>query len=342
MRYLYLLCLLASSTLTAQTIDFITGIDGPSGMTTLGSTIFFSQYSGGKISFTDLNDPDNNVVDLLTGLGQPYGVAIHDGYLYYAENDFDRLSRVELGNLDAEPEEIVSQIVTPNAVHAHGDYLYFTHFPDEGEVYRLSFDNLEAAPDTILRGLDDPGGLLVIGNELYISEFGTGTVSKIRVNDFDSERTIVLDNLVGPNHMTYHEGILYVGLFSQGWIVTLDIASGQADVLLDNLLEPTGLAIVNNELYIGLFVDDKIVKLELPNSTAGPEEDLSLQLFPNPSTDWIQLQGWEGEAALFASSGQYLGSAQIRSQEVLSVSHLPQGQYWIVLPNGRSLPFVKQ
>lgn len=342
MRYLYLLCLMASSVLSAQTVDFVTGIEGPSGMTLSGSTLFFSQYNGGKISFTDIYDPNNTVVDLLTGLGQPYGVTIRDGYLYYVENAFDRISRLELGNVNAEPEEIVSQIVSPNAIITHEGFVYFCHF--EGGVYRKSLKNLGADADTLLLGLSDPGGLIVIDNELYISEFGTGTVTKLDLDDLGGGRTTVLDGLFGPNHMAYANGTLYVGLFSQGRVVSLDLAGGATtpDILLDNIMEPTGLAIFDGGLYIGLFMDNKIIQLELPNSTAEPGDDLGLQLFPNPSTDWVQVKGWEGEAALFNSSGQHMCMVRIDTQQPISVSHLPPGQYWLVLDNGRSLRFLRQ
>lgn len=87
----------------------------------------------------------------------------------------------------------------------------------------------------------------------------------------------------------------------------------------------------------------EIVQTEMPGGT-----DLSLRVFPNPTTDWIKVETDYPKfetLEILSTDGQLVLSESWGTNEPISVSGLPQGIYFIRLSSKnihKSVKFTKQ
>jgi hypothetical protein len=83
-------------------------------------------------------------------------------------------------------------------------------------------------------------------------------------------------------------------------------------------------------------VDQKIHTFSLNSFFAVPNaiiqtQNASLQLFPNPTNKVFSIAGYVGKYQLYNVNGIRVQKGRIRSQELVDVSSLPEGVYFVYL-----------
>jgi hypothetical protein len=85
--------------------------------------------------------------------------------------------------------------------------------------------------------------------------------------------------------------------------------------------------------------------IEESGSDITPVNQPSLQLFPNPASDFVNLSGLQVNETirLFDLNGRLFISRKAASEsETVPVSHLPAGLYVVRIGNGQTVKLVKQ
>jgi len=83
---------------------------------------------------------------------------------------------------------------------------------------------------------------------------------------------------------------------------------------------------------------------QVVNNTEEVIEANSIQLFPNPSNEFIQLSGLTKieQYQIFNLTGAEITSGTIANQEAISIQNLQEGLYFLKLESGATIKFLKQ
>ena len=160
------------------------------------------------------------------------------------------------------------------------------------------------AQTDIITGLSFPAGLAINGNELYIAEYNGDKISKIDITATTPTATDVVD-----------------------------------------VEEPWYLIIDNNILYI-TETTGTVSKLTL--STTLSTNDIinkkSVKIFPNPSVDYIQIQGLikSENYRIYNVIGSEISKGSINTNEKIDVRNYSNGLYFLKFENGDTIKFLKE
>ena len=169
----------------------------------------------------------------------------------------------------------------------------------------IGITNLNAQATDVVTGLNKPYALVLNGNDLYISEFNGNKISKIDITD----------------------------------------ATPTAIVVVTGLSSPTGLAISGNDLYISEYLANKISKIQI--TTLSVDENKltpSIQLYPNPASDYIQLSNLTTTVGytIYNMLGARIKGSNISNNEKIDVKNLTNGLYFIKFDSGNMIKFIKE
>lgn len=96
------------------------------------------------------------------------------------------------------------------------------------------------------------------------------------------------------------------------------------------------LKVIENEpgIITTEFLDEETVNIST-------ESQVSMSIFPNPASSFIQVKEYNGPLQVYNMKGQEVWNGNARAEERIDISMLSTGRYSILLENGSTLSFIK-
>jgi len=131
---------------------------------------------------------------------------------------------------------------------------------------------------------------------------------------------------------------MFAGIGKNGQIVSVSKSKGLVMVRMGEAPSYAG------DVSITL-VDSIWKKLNLAmcseNSIETEIANNSLNIYPNPSQDYIQIENYSGIVSIYNTIGSKIIEKIIQANEMIDIKQLPQGQFFLVTANGKLLSFSK-
>lgn len=143
-----------------------------------------------------------------------------------------------------------------------------------------------------------------MGNDLLISEYSNNKISKINIMDINPVAEEVVTGLTGP----------------------------------------TGLVLNGNDLYIAEQDTFKVSKFTYATTAVNAVLiNQNLQLYPNPSTDYIQITGLSETEnyIIYSIYGTEVLNGTATKNEKIDIGNLSNGVYFLKQENGNTTKFIK-
>jgi DNA-binding beta-propeller fold protein YncE len=310
-----------------------------------GNDLYFSDFAGHRILKIDITIPSQTPVEIVTDLTYPTALEIKDGELYFCESSSSKISKIDLSISNPIPVVVIGGISYPVGLAFYGDELFISR-QTENKISKIDVTLTNPTPTDVVTGLNTPNGIAIHNNELFISETGAAKISKIDINISNPLAIDVATNLNSPTGLSIKGNQLYIADFTDSKIYTLDLTSTSliaTELITNGMYTPRNVALSSsNRLFISdtgynkVFEADSSVllttELELMNS---------IRIFPNPSTDFINILGLNGTKIfeLYNSVGKLITSGEISEQESFEIGNLDSGVYFLKLEQQVTIKF---
>ncbi|WP_336069864.1 T9SS type A sorting domain-containing protein [Mesoflavibacter sp. CH_XMU1404-2] len=336
--------------LKAQVSDVITGLNYPGGIAFYGNELYFSQYNG-TISKININDNPLNIEEVInTGniLGE---FEIINDYLYFANFSGNKISKINL--TIANPTIIdVLDVFLPSGLKASGNKLYFSSGSgsstvlNQGKVSFINISDSNPIPQEVLTGQAYPLSLELKNNYLFISDKYDNKITKINLSDTTYTPIDFISGLNEPTGLIFNGDILYISEQGNNKITKID-TSNTVITLVDfitGLGGPAQMDIKLTDMYITETLSGKISKSE---NTMLSVKNFSLEkvnVFPNPSYNFIQISGFESRMSIsiYDVIGNELLKQVVVNNQKIDISHLNTGIYFLKFENNEIFKICKK
>lgn len=340
MKYLYFflfLCLSINS--SAQIIDVIDELNKPQDILVVGDDMYIIERIGQKILKIDLNDPENTLTTLLSGIPNMYGLAIRGDELYFSASSTDEIFKIDLTVTNPTPQLVLSGVGTPFSIAFKGDELYICE-RYYNKIVKINVTDENPTMTDVALNLGKPEGLVFNGDDLYVSGFNNYKIYKIDTslaNPTVTDFVTLGSNKQAQGLAIYNDELYFTQVF-RGDISKISLSESNPTpiTLIDGLLTgPRALFVYGDDLLISDTFADKIVKVQF--GTLGINEisieNLSIEIFPNPAVDFLNIDGLVETTyySIYSISGQKVSEGSIDSQNSIEVSNLTEGIYYLSL-----------
>jgi hypothetical protein len=339
----------------AQLAEVVTELNSPVRLLLNGNDLYIAELFGGKILKIDITAENPTVIDVVTGLSRPYGLAFNGNDLYIAEAGSGlsdgKISKINITTADIPTTSttvVVTGLATPDGLALNGNDLYISEYRGD----KISKIDITAATPTttteVVTGLDGPSGIFLNGNILYIAEASGNKISKINISaTTPTTATDVVTELNRPDDLLLIGNDLYISEATADKISKIDITADNPTTtdVVTGLSDPAGLALNGNDLYIAELSADKISKFTLPTlSVANVPELNALKVYPNPTSEFIQISGIKNREnySIYSVMGSEIIKGSISVDEKINVKNYSKGVYFLKFDNGTTVKFVKE
>lgn len=345
-KILFILFVQFSTCLFAQIEDVVTGIFDANRIYLDGSNLFFS--NGGRIDVVDLIDESTPTVSLFhDGFSLAGGMAIYNDEFYVAEFGQGRIVKFSLNEVNPEIIEVTNSGVSPNVIIVHNDFLYYSD-TNGGSIYKYNLNGGSNESELLVSGYTGVIGLATKDDFLYFSvSINGGIIYKIDLLDPDAN-PIALVAGDHPLGIKIYEDILYVADQDFDLIFSFDTNEEPVqniDILLpfiDNIEDPRDIAIYGSYFYV--LEPDRLLRIPLSdlNINLGInefEEQNTVSIYPNPTTQYIQLTNIETqeEFIIYDVNGREVLKGVYEPNTQINVNNLESGLYYIKLKGKSSV-----
>ena len=348
MKHTYIFTFILSLTclnLMAQVTDFITGLTTPQGMALNGNDLYVAAPDANKIIKIDLTATTPTATDVVTGLSAPRQLFFSGNDLYITEHGASKISKINITDAPLVVTDVINGLSNPQGVLVNGDDLYIVEAGGE----KVSKFNLAAASPTttdFITGLQYPTGFALNGNDLYVGDSVENNIIKIDLTATTPTATEVVA-ASGPFSLVLYENEIYILENPSKRVSKIDFTSATPTrtVVVTGLEDyPAGMVIKDDIIYISEIELGKIVSTQLPLSTNENPFAENIRLFPNPSSESIQLSGLTTEESytIFNTQGAVMQSGVVSNQEHIGIKTLSKGLYFLKLDSGRAFRFVRE
>ncbi|NND94299.1 MAG: T9SS type A sorting domain-containing protein [Flavobacteriales bacterium] len=351
MKRLYTLIAIFFAALSAyqlkaqDVVDVITNVNQPTAIFIDGDDMYYGDFVGG-LSKVQLSDPVNPIVVYpSTGV---YRTALNGNDLFITAINDGLIVKIDITESEPTAIEVASNIALPSGIAILDDILYFSSQGGLGIVGKLDLTETNPQATIVQSGFSNPTGIAIIGTDLYVAEFFGNRVSKIDLNDSNPTIVEVATGLENPTALLANGNQLFVSEIGGNKVSTIDLGTEPALVedLVTGLTEPTGLFLEGTDLYISVFGENKIVKYAMPSVGLDYLNSSSDQLsvFPNPSSDFIQISDLDQKEnyRIYSLLGLEVGSGNISPQENIDIQYLDSGIYMLIFDDGSTMNFMKE
>ncbi|NRA92617.1 MAG: T9SS type A sorting domain-containing protein [Psychroserpens sp.] len=338
--------------INAQETEVIGNISNPLNLQLNGSELFICEHDYspgllGKVIKIDLADPTPTETVLITSLNYPRAITKYGNEIYFCNNN---LYKFDIN--DPNPTaDLVTNVSTTRSIIEYNGFLYLGR---NSGIYRIDLTQSNPVITTVVTGLEgNPLGLTIKDNFLYLGY--SNKVSRIDLTDPNPVVEIIVENLESNVYaLIFQDNTLLVGLTLASKILKIDMDQlpYTTELFWNTVIGRVGdFAIWNNDLYIAGSLGNNIYKIEdLPAllSIDEPQPAIGFKLFPNPSTDEINLFGISNAVKfqIFNLSGQMVLDGINNGMQPIDISNLELGLYHLVLNDGndrsKTLKFIKR
>ena len=336
-------------TVNGQTpVDVVTGIDNPLGILFIEDELYVAAAQEERIVKVDVSSPTSSLTEVVNGLNTPNSFALKGDELYIIENTQvdNKLSKINLTDTTPEITDVLtSGLNDPIDALFVGNTLYICQFLGN-KISKIDITDPSPSPVDVVTGLDLPNSMIINLDFMYVTEFGSNKISKIDLTEPNPVATDLIAGVSGPFGMALDGDNLYISQAFQGTISKVDLASPDLELteVAADLGVPSFIRFYGNDLYISEISGGKISKIEnLILSTPEVEEN-EIQLYPNSSSDFIQISNLEAEGTnrIYNSLGAVVKSGIVSYNEQIDIMDFADGLYFFEYDNQYTVKFVKE
>lgn len=239
--------------------------------------------------------------------------------------------------------------------------LAFSYYDNSDNKYYLNYGPIGHMVDFKLENLieiDNPFQLLFTDNKLISLSANKGTVTMVDINTNEVNQYNLATNYVmnGPTSVIYHNNNLYACTINSDYRIyntktdeleTIIPLSGKCNFINNISESDLNLAICSGFDNDFNYNNKVLITNDLPTSVNDKISYDNLKIYPNPSTDFIKLEGNilssnEINIKIYNMSGKLIKEQTLPSNELINVKDLSAGSYMILINsdnNFYNLPF---
>ncbi len=346
--YFSIILFLNSFSLAAQN-DLITGLNQPVGLALSGDYLYIAEYGAGKISKINITDQTPIATDVVIGLDGPGSLLLIGDYLYIAEYDGDKISKIDI----TVPTPTATTVVTvsaPEGLVLSGNELYIAEY-DGGKISKIDITDSTPIPNaTYVFTANNPQGLELNGNDLYIAFYNDSKISKIDITDaiLTATDVVTLDDNGGPSGLALNGNELYIADYINSKIFKINTTDATPTLInvTTSVSDPWHIIINNDVLYIPEFNGNKVSTIGLNTlSVEDPDSAInSINIFPNPATNAIQVKGMFGlqNYIIYNVLGEEIKKGTVSVNNDVDIQSLATGVYFLKFNSGYAFKFLKK
>lgn len=307
----YVIILLNSSYLFSQNNQpVVVASDLPQGITSFdfhNQDIYFTTTDNPHI-IGKINSLNNNQMYQVinNNVFTPFGLTVHQDILYFSEIIPERISRINLNqaNLQTETLLIGFEGNGPKNLKVYDNDLYFSQFIMN--INKVPLNNFNTQPELISTWLPHPFDFIKEGNFLYTTTFGNEMISavvKIDLTEPLGSEPEIIAEIFEPVSLAKIGQYLFVST-NDNKIYRVNL--NQLNLEPELFYQPNddvsylggNIKIHNNELYFSFneanfnteTISGKIMKFT-QSQLNSPDANFNIpvSLFPNPSSDYIEV-----------------------------------------------------
>jgi len=285
------------------------------------------------------------------------GLYIHDDKVYYSVNGDTGIYRLHIDSIDAEPEILVDHLYYTRDLLVVGSKFFVVgsdHRDYSPIVMQYDLINLQTPPKKLFLN-KEPIRVIEDNDFLYITSMWDDRIYRQDLLNLESDFELIVDSLSTPTSLIIVDQFLYFtslkepyngGSNVEIYNIELDNQDRSTSFITDGLRGPHELAYHDGFIYVTEVFGNRISRIPLPLSTSTKEQALIeyIQIYPNPTSDFISLGSLEKEESytILGTNGQEYSKGLISSNKRIDVSELPSGNYFITIGDSHLGRFVKQ
>lgn len=334
--------------LNGQSEDFITGIGYNMEIGIYDNHLYFIENVQPRdLVKYDLSVP-NPIREYVASTFAPVGdqdLIINGTDLYYAAWGPRHIYSYDLTIPNPTYEQVFYDPIGSFHIAISGDYMFIGHNCYQDSIIKIDITESDPESEVVLTGLPCISGLAIQGNDLYIAERWENRVVKIDITD-SNPTPILVTNVPEPTALTIDGNFLYIGNALENTLERVDITltNPELEFVAHLCCNTTNLAVSNNIIYITQPGDGKIVKVDLQSlSTQDFDEEKQYTIFPNPSDDYIRIDGIlkNQNYKIYNNLGANVLEGILDLSSQIDIRSLNSGIYFIRLENGVSKKVIK-
>ncbi|WP_422104382.1 T9SS type A sorting domain-containing protein [Winogradskyella sp.] len=333
----------------AQVIDVLTDLLGPQGILLNGNDLYVCEPHTTrvfKIDISDIAQTPTDVIHQYSGQEFPRSLALKGDMLYFSDYLGFKIQKVNINaTLPTTTSNLVHNLSYPNCMVFNGNDLYFSQSL-QNKISKVDISAPTPTVTEIITGLDHPTGLAFNGDDLYFSQSGANKISKIDISIATPTVVDVVTNLSIPIELALNGDDLYFAQYGTNRISKIDISIATPTVVdvVTGLDGPYGLALNETDLYFSQASGDKISKINLSSLSTNEFSTInSIKVYPNPSTDFINISGLieTKRFKIYNILGVEMLIGIISRNEKIDIKNLKNGIYFLKFDDGNTVKFIK-
>ena len=353
MKQIYLLTaffFLTSISSNAQITDVVNpATGGPTGFSFSGNDLYYTQFAGAIVKIDATAPTPTTPINVISGLSDPEGIVVAGNIIYFTQSA-NKISKIDITATTPVIIDVATGLNEPNGMVLNGNDLYIAEI-GSGKISKIDItDPTPANPVDVITGLNTPLGLALNGNDLYIVEVDGNKVSKIDITANTPVKTDVVIGLNKPLYIQLSGTVLYISEADGNKISKIDITASTptTTTTLVTVDSPECIALHGDDLYYSAFPDvgpTIIGKINLaPLSITENLNKETVKIYPNPTTDYIQISGVTEEMnyTIYDLLGKEITTGIISAQNKVDVQDLSNGIYFLKFTKGTAIKFVKE
>ena len=233
--------------------SFATGLAGPYGLATNGSSIFVGNIGSGTVNKYSMDGVSQGVFTI----ANPIAMVISGNTLYVADYGSNRVSTYDANTGAVINVNFITGLAQPRglALDASGN-IFVTNF-NSGTIGKYNASTGDAVSASFITGVTNPFGVVIDGNDLYVSNFNfqVNTIGKYNAVNGSVINSAFVTEIGNPAGLAVYDGSLYAASYSFSTIGQFSTADGSAinRNLVTGLANPVGLLAIPEPGTYALF-----------------------------------------------------------------------------------------
>lgn len=345
---IFVLLLICQSVVNAQIINVVPSFPAPGYMVVKDNLLFITQNDTGNIYKIDITDP-NPTLQLVISTGNffPTNPVIFENRMFYATSNAQEIYEIDISDSQPTPQLFLTGISSAQGLFLDGTTLYISEGTPSNKIVKTNILSSNPILEDVV-SVNFPGQLWLEDDELFISaEYGE-EILKININDSNPIPQLVTQTNGNIKDLLRYNDELWFSYPALDRISKFD-SNNNIVQMIGGVDYPVGLLTIDNFLYFTFnqqISKVDIAELPLILNIGDLKKDNKLLIYPNPSSNFIQIKGKGLENTLngkiFNSEGRIVKEVVFEKGKNISIVDLTEGVYFIQLENLGLIKFIKK
>ncbi len=343
--YSILLTLLTVNLAFTQVTSFLTGVNGPWGITIQDDIMYIGENGADRVSKVDLNQSSISSDVYVTGISGASSLLVLEDTLFIGERNGNRISKYTLTESSGDAEACTSIEFPPVGLAHRNGSIYIA----EREGNKISKINIQmgcgSGFNTVIGDISQAYGIAVDGDLVYCSDSNGGFVFSFNLNDKQYVKDTIIDGLMTPAGLLVLDDQLYIAEFAGDRVVQVSLTeTDPSPVTYSTGAGPIALAADSaGNVYISEITNNRISRINPPiSNTEDLISPIQVNLYPNPAHDLLRLESVErfDHYQIRDIRGTVVQKGTILADQSIDVKDLRSGSYYLSLDNSLTLDFI--